>query len=62
MIFCYLCAPLMLVSLINSHRLMQILIPPNYTKYFAWHYDDHSARLCSVDQDKVCLCSNSSCM
>jgi WD40 repeat protein len=31
----------------------KILIPPNYTKYFAWHYDDHSARLCSVEQDKT---------
>ena len=31
----------------------KILLPPNYTRYFAWGYIDHSARIILLEGDKV---------
>ncbi|XP_019848853.1 PREDICTED: WD repeat and FYVE domain-containing protein 3-like isoform X2 [Amphimedon queenslandica] len=31
----------------------KLLLPPNYTRYFSWGYLDHSARIASVEGDKV---------
>lgn len=33
----------------------KLLLPPNYTRYFSWGYLDHSARIASVEGDKVII-------
>ena len=31
----------------------KLLLPPNYTRYFMWGFPDYSARIATVEGDKV---------
>lgn len=32
---------------------LEVLLPPNFTRYLAWGYPDDSFRICSLAGDKV---------
>ena len=35
----------------------KLLLPPNYTRYFMWGFPDYSARIATVEGDRVSLCN-----